>query len=154
MHKNELIKSYSQMAWQALYAGLEFYGIKYGEDYTDVSGNNSVMVLSYSLKMINTSKWRKLSSISTEISQMMQLEGDSRVRVSFIGMDYRIEVPKPRQLHDTVSIDDVFGSSKGLSVAFGVSAYDNKASGVDFSKNTSDLASRDHHDSNDVSCDF
>lgn len=130
--KNNEIVQYANMAWQALYVGLDMYGIEYGKDYTNIKVNNSVMIMSYGLKMVNTSKWRKLQGLVPELSQMMQLDGDNKVRVSYNGLEYRIEVPKPRSLHDSVTVQDVARASKGLNIGIGLSAYNNKPSKISF----------------------
>lgn len=135
MDKKELITQHAEQSWEALYTCLDLYGIKYGVDYTSVGMNNSIMVMTYSLEMVNTSKWQKFKQLEAEISQALQIEKDSRVRINFEGLDYRIEVPKPKNLHDNVRLGDVFKKSQGLNISFGVSAYDNKPNAVDFSHN-------------------
>lgn len=137
MNKNELIKRHANRTWEALYTVLDLYGIKYGIDYTGLDVSNSVMVMSYTLKMTNTSKWKALQSIATEITQAAQLDNDNRVRVSFNGLDYRLEVPKPKALYNPANIGKVFKGSTGMNVSLGLSAYSNKPSTVDFSHDTS-----------------
>lgn len=133
MNKRELINQQAYNTWQALYVGLENYNIIAGVDYTNIEVHNSVLLLSYTLTMNDTSKWRTLQGLVPELTQMAQLENDSKVRVSFNGLKYRIEVPKPRALHDTVKIQDIFDATNGLGISFGLSAYNNRPNLVDFS---------------------
>lgn len=137
--KNKQISLYAKAAWQSLFVGLHQYDIVWGQDYTGIEVHNSIMVLSYKLKMINTSKWRKMQGLVPELSQMVQLDngrgggvnGD-KVRISYQGLTYRIEVPKIKDFHNPISVRDVFQKSKGLDVNIGISAYSNQLAGLNF----------------------
>lgn len=135
--KQEMIEDYANQVWGVMAQGLRLNGIEYGRDYTDVSLHNSIMVMTVSLAMVNTSQWKRLSALSVELSQILGLKDDSRVRIGFDGLDYRIEIPKPPELMNKIEFGDLIKHSRKMKTAIGVSTIDDQPAFIDFGQDTS-----------------